>query len=184
MESNTIDFKEVESKIILIREQQVILDKDVAELYGVTTKEINQAVKNNPEKFPEGYVFPLSTAEFDYLRSKILTTKFNKTRVLPKAFTERGLYMLATILKSPSATTTTMAIIETFINLRELTRTVSELAITQDNAKQKTLLQKSGELFSDLIDDGSLVTTSETTIELNLAVLKLKHTVKRGIEKE
>ncbi|MCD8042536.1 MAG: ORF6N domain-containing protein [Tannerellaceae bacterium] len=184
MQSNTINFKKVESKIILIREQQVILDKDVAELYGVTTKEINQAVKNNPEKFPEGYVFPLSTTEFDYLRSKFLTAKFNKTRVIPKAFTERGLYMLATILKSSSATTTTIAIIETFIKLRELTRTVSELAVTQDDDKQKTLLQKSGELFSYLIDNESLVTESETTIELNLAVLKLKHTVKRGKEKE
>ncbi len=91
---------EVENKIITLRDQQVILDSDVAELYGVQTKEINQAVRNNPEKFPQGYIFQLENQEFKDLRSKFLTTKYQKTRQLPKAFTEKGLYMLATILKS------------------------------------------------------------------------------------
>ena len=85
----------VEEKIIVLRNQQVILDCDVAELYGVQTKEINQAVKNNPRKFPEGFIFELDNQEFSALRSKFLTAKFQKTRQLPKAFTERGLYMLA-----------------------------------------------------------------------------------------
>ena len=91
---------EVESKIITLRGQQVILDSDVAELYGVETKRINEAVGNNPEKFPEGYVFKLDNQEFNELWSKISTTKFQMTRQVPKAFTEKGLYMLATILKS------------------------------------------------------------------------------------
>ena len=66
---------EVENRIITLRNQQVILDSDVAELYGVQTKEINQAVRNNPEKFPEGYIFQLENQEFVDLRSKFLTTK-------------------------------------------------------------------------------------------------------------
>ena len=87
---------EVEDKIILIRNQHVIIDSDVAELYGVGTKEINQAVRNNPEKFPAGYIFEIDNKEFAVLRSKFLTTNFSKTRVLPKAFTEKGLYHVET----------------------------------------------------------------------------------------
>ena len=92
----------VEEIIITLRNQQVILDCDVAELYGVATKEINQAVRNNPEKFPEGYIFKLDNQEIISLRSKILTLKNSgrgqHTKYPPKAFTEKGLYMLATIL--------------------------------------------------------------------------------------
>jgi len=73
----------VEEKIITIRGISVILDSDVAELYGVETKRINEALINNPEKFPEGFVFMLEKQEFLFLRSKISTTKFTKTRVLP-----------------------------------------------------------------------------------------------------
>ena len=97
----------VEERIITLRNQQVILDCDVAELYGVATKEINQAVRNNPEKFPEGYIFEVDNQEINSLRSKILTLKNagrgQHTKYPPKAFTEKGLYMLATILKSPKA---------------------------------------------------------------------------------
>ena len=123
---------EVEKKIITLRNQQVILDSDVAELYGVQTKEINQAVRNNPQKFPEGYIFQLDKQEFDSLRSKKFTLndepvknfdRFERQKhssVNPKAFTERGLYMLATILKSSKATETTIAIVEAYAKLKEL----------------------------------------------------------------
>ncbi|MDL2297016.1 ORF6N domain-containing protein [Bacteroidales bacterium OttesenSCG-928-C03] len=99
-----LQLPEVENKIITIRDIPCILDSDVAILYGVETKHINQAMKNNPDKFPEGYVLELTDQEFEILRSKFLTAKFNMIRSTPKAFTEKGLYMLATILKSPSAT--------------------------------------------------------------------------------
>ena len=79
-------------------------------MYGVETKEINQAVKNNPEKFPAGYVYELTNNELRILRSKFLTAKLNpKARYNPKAFTEKGLYMLATILTGDIATDTTIA---------------------------------------------------------------------------
>ena len=95
------------------KKQKVILDSDVAKIYGVETKRVNEAVKNNPDKFPNDYLFELTKSELENLRSKFSTTKFSKTRVTPKAFTEKGLYMLATILRSRKAVNATFAIIET-----------------------------------------------------------------------
>lgn len=115
-------FKEVQEKILFLRNQEVILDADVAQLYGVETREVNQAVRNNPNKFPKGYVFEIDRQELTELRSKFLIANKSKSRTMPKAFTEKGLYMLATILKSPQATQTTIAIIETFATVRHLKR--------------------------------------------------------------
>ncbi len=171
---------QVEEKIITLRDQQVILDCDVAELYGVETKEINQAVRNNPEKFPEGYIFQIDSQEFTILRSKILTAKFSKTRQFPKAFTEKGLYMLATILKSPRAVQTTIAIVEAYAKLKELSRVIVEIPKQQENKDiQKKLVHRSGQLVEDLMSDVLPKQSSETTIELNLAMLKFRHTVHR-----
>ena len=91
---------EVENRMITLRGQQVILSNHVAELYGVETREVNQAIKNNPEKFPEGYVFELNKDE----KKEVVKIFDNFGNLLyspanPKAFTEKGLYMLATILK-------------------------------------------------------------------------------------
>lgn len=181
MKEDVIKFSDVKERIITLRRQSVLLDSDVATLYGVETKRINEAVKNNLDKFPEGYVIELTDNEFKDLRSKFSTTNLTKSRVLPKAFTEKGLYMLATILKSNKATQTTIAIVEAFARIRELSRTVMQLPAA-DEAQQKTLMQRSGELIADLLDDEQKITDSETTIELNLAVLKFKHTVKRKSE--
>ncbi|CAI8160407.1 MAG: Uncharacterised protein [Bacteroidota bacterium] len=109
--NNLLSTQNIEAKLISIKSQQVLIDRDVATLYGVQTKRINEAVKNNPDKFPAGYMIALTTKEWSVLRSKISTTDFSKTRVPPKAFTEKGLYMLATILKSKQATETTFLII-------------------------------------------------------------------------
>jgi len=176
---NIVKFNDVNNKIITIREQKVILDSDVACLYGVETKEINQAVKNNPRKFPKGYIIELKKSELHDLRSKILTTNLEMTRVLPKAFTKKGCYMLATILKGEKAIDTTIAIIEAFEKLSELQETVAELSQVPDKFQQKTLMQKGGEIIADLIGDNLTATDTETSIEINFAVLKFKHTVKR-----
>ena len=156
-----------------------MIDSAVAELYGVETREVNQAVKNNPDKFPDGYVFELDKQEYVDLRSKFLIANNPKNRALPKAFTEKGLYMLATILKSPKATETTIAIIETFAKLRELSRTIGELSANPDKYAQKSLMEKSGEIMADLFGEDMQTNETETEIELNFAVLKLKHTIKR-----
>ena len=103
-----MNFNDVNSKIIVIRNQNVILDSDVAELYGVETKRVNEALKNNLEKFPKGYVFNLQNAEKqDVVENFDRFENLKHSNVTPKAFTEKGLYMLATILKSPQATQTT-----------------------------------------------------------------------------
>ena len=119
---------EVENRIITLRGQQVIIDADVAELYGVETKRVNEAVANNPEKFPEGYILEVSKTEKQELVENF--DRFNRQKHStsnPKAFTEKGLYMLATILKSQKATDTTIAIVEAYAKLRELTRVMSEI---------------------------------------------------------
>lgn len=175
-----IKIEQVEEKIIMLRGVRVIIDADVATLYGVETKEINQAVKNNPKKFPNGYVIRLDNNDLEILRSKFLTAKLNsKTRYHPQAFTERGLYMLATILKSDRATDTTIAIIEAFAKLRELARTVSELTQASDEKSQKNLMAKGGEIVSDIIGDNLEISETESEFELNFTIIKLKHKVKR-----
>lgn len=175
-----IKIEQVEAKILMLRGVRVILDADVAMLYGVETKEINQAVKNNPKKFPKGYIIRLDNNDLEILRSKILTAKLNpKSRYYPQAFTERGLYMLATILKSDTATDTTIAIIEAFAKLRELARTVSELTKASDETSQKSLVEKGGDIISEIIGDNLETSETESEFELNFAVVKLKHKVKR-----
>lgn len=177
--SNIVKIENLEGMILEIRGQRVLLDCDIAIIYGVETKRINEAVKNNPEKFPQGYLVELSEDEFADLRSKISTANLAKTRVSPKAFTEKGLYMLATILKSPVATQATITIIETFSKLRELSRNIKVLSDAQDKGQQKTLMQRSGELIAEILDDDLQTSDAETTIELNFAVLKFKHTIKK-----
>jgi len=174
-----IKFEEVESRVLEIRGHKVILDSDLAELYGVGTRDINKAVKNNPDKFPTGYLFELTHNELEDLRWKISTTKLSKTRAMPKAFTEKGLYMLATILKGSRAVKTTIAIIETFSKIRELSRNIKALSNIKDKKEQDNLMQKSGEIIAEILDDDLKVTDTETSIEINFAVLKFRHLIKK-----
>ena len=175
----------VESMILAIRGVNVILDADVAYLYGVETKRINEAVKNNPDKFPEDYMFVLTDEELQVLRStrstsNILRSKFStKSRTLPKAFTEKGLYMLATILRSKKSIEVTFAIIETFVKVREIKRELVDL----HNETDKNILSDKMNHFSDVLSDIVMpdLETSETEsiLELNFIIGKIKHTVKR-----
>jgi len=180
METRIIKFEDVKRDLIELRGQYVIIDRDVAELYGVETRDINKAVKNNPDKFPDGYIITLENVEKRQLVENFHRFETLKhSTVTPKAFTEKGLYMLATILKSPAATQTTLAIIEAFAKVRELARTIGEMSANPDKYKQKSLMEKSGEIIGDLFGDEMRTTDTETEIELNFAVLKLKHTIKR-----
>ena len=177
--------QKIKDKIIVLQGQQVILDSDVAEIYGVETKRINEAVKNNLEKFPEGYILYLSVNEVNEssLRSNFSTLKKPKRgehfKYPPKAFSEKGLYMLATILKSPVATEATIAIIETFSKVKELSRTIAAMSEKTEPKNQKTMMQRGGELISEILSDDFHTVDTETSIELNFSVLKVKHTVKR-----
>lgn len=179
-----IKYDKVQDKIIEIRNQNMIMDSDVAELYGVETKQINQAVSRNPDKFPDGYIINLTKQEKEEVVTNcdhLHSLKFSPN--LPNAFTEKGLYMLATILKSPQAVETTLAIIDTFAKVRELGRMIHQVqSLPENSPKQKTLMEHTGELIADLIipDDDLEVTSSETTYEMNLAIFKIKRTVKKG----
>lgn len=177
---------DVENKIITLRGQQVILANHVAELYGISTREVNQALKNNPEKFPEGYVFELNRKE----REEVIKIFDNLGNLRyspssPKAFTEKGLYMLATILKSPKAVDTTISIVEAYAKLKELSRVIVEIPQhEEDKMAQQSLLRRGGQLVNDLLQDMMPGQSSETSLELNLAMIKLRHTVRRESTEE
>lgn len=179
---SVIAFSDVENKIIEIRGHQVIIDSDVAELYGVETREVNQALSRNLEKFPEGYIFELDAQEKEELITNcdhLKKLKFSPS--FPKAFTERGLYMLATILKSAKATATTLAIIDTFAQVREVSRIVNTLpTVKQDSVEQNNLMQKAGDIISELVVPDNIESEeTEASIELNFAVVKFKYSVKK-----
>lgn len=117
-----LTIQDIHSKIHTIRGVQVMCDKDLAELYGVETKHINQAVKNNLAKFPEDFYFELNEKEENSLRSNFLTLENSRgkhSKYHTKVFTEQGVYMLATILKSKIASNVTISIIRTFAQMRK-----------------------------------------------------------------
>ena len=175
-----IGIKEVENKIAVIRGVPVIADADVAALYGVKTKEVNQAVNNNPDKFPEAYMFELSMSELHDLRSKILTTNISSmNRNSTKVFTERGLYMLATILSGDRAREVTFAIIETFYKVRSLKRELLELHNETDTDVQDQKMKHFGEVLTDIVMPDMKTSETESSLEINFIIGKVKHTVKR-----
>ena len=178
--------EDVEERVLVLRNQRVLIDSDVAELYGIETKRVNEAVRNNPEKFPYGYIFVLDKYEkqevvenFDHLNK----LKFSK--VQPTAFTERGLYMLATILKSERAISTTLAIVDTFVQVREMARTMEALqTVDAGGLQQKGLLPRTGDLRAAVIGQHLSTRTTQTVIELNFAVVKIKDKTIRRDENE
>jgi len=183
-----ITLNDVRDKIVVVQNTNVLLDSDVAWLYGVDTKRVNEAVKNNADKFPQGYIVEVEENELDSLRSKISTLKKlgrgQHSKYLPKAFTEKGLYMLATILKSGRATETTLAIVEAFAKMRELTQTIADLVKSPGDAqKQADVMRKSGELLSDMVTKELQTTGTETSFEINLfSAVKIKHTIKKEMK--
>ena len=175
-----IDINAVKSRMLQIRGQQVLLDCDVAALYGVETKRVNEAVRNNPDKFPLDYMFPLATEELESLRSKFSSANLSpKSRVLPKAFTEKGLYMLATVLKSRQAIEATFAIIETFANVRAMKRELLALHTELDAKKRDSMMRHFSEALTDIVMPDLTTAETESSMEINFLIGKLKHTVRR-----
>ena len=128
--------EQIESQIFLIRGQKVMLDQDLAELYGVETKRLNEQVRRNSERFPEDFMFQLTAEEFSSLRSQIATSN-NPTatpagrggrRHLPYAFTEHGAIMAASVLNSPRAVETSVQVVRAFVRLRQMLSTNAELS--------------------------------------------------------
>jgi len=113
--------RKVGSKIIVLRNQKVILDSDLAELYGVSVKQLNQQVKRNRDRFPSDFVFTVTSAEYKNLRSQIVTStsKHGGRRYLPHAFTEHGAIMAATVLNSKRAIEMSVFVVRAFVRMRE-----------------------------------------------------------------
>ena len=120
----------IESRILLIRGHKVMLDSDLAELYGVSTKALVQAANRNKDRFPQDFMFQLSAQEFKSLRSQIVTSKTGRggRRYAPYAFTEQGVAMLSSVLRSKRAVIVNIQIMRAFVKLREILATHKELA--------------------------------------------------------
>ncbi len=121
----------VEARILMLRSQKVLLDRDLAELYGIETKTLKQAVKRNIERFPSDFAFLLDKEEVAFLRSQIVTSKNpgrGGTRYTPMAFTEQGVAMLSSVLRSPQAVAINIEIMRTFVRLRRILESNKELA--------------------------------------------------------
>ena len=191
-ELGAIDIAAVQSRMLMIRNQQVLLDRDVAALYGVETKAINQAVKRNAGRFEDGYLFQLDAHEVENWKSHIVTSNLSEREIAslkmgmrraPYAFTERGLYMLATILNSDRAVRATKAIIETYAKVRSMVRDMEAIQTEKAGSpEQVNLLTRAGHKLAGLIGDNLSTVSRKTTIELNLALLKITHEVAKGKE--
>jgi len=184
-----ISVDEVKSRLMLVQGEPALLDRDVAALYRIDTKVLNQAVKRNAERFPDGYILKLSDEEFRNWKSQIVTSNLSDSekagvrmglRRAPYAFTERGLYMLATILKGERAVRTTLSIIETYAQVKSMVRDMAALQSLKDGSpEQAKALTQAGHKLANLIGENLTTDSTETTIELNLAVLKITHKVTR-----
>lgn len=119
----------IANKIYFIRNQKVMLDRDLAALYGIETKVLNQAVKRNMSRFPEDFMFQLTEIEFQNLKSQIVTSSWGGSRKLPSAFTEHGVLMLSSVLKSDEAIQVNIQIMRIFTKVRQMLLDTTELKI-------------------------------------------------------
>jgi len=175
-----ITYDQVKTKIVEIRNQNVILDSDVAKLYDVETKRINEAVKNNPGKFPYGYILELDKVEWEEVRSKFSTSPHGGGRTYrPKVFTERGLYMLATIIKSPQAVNTTIAIIDTFAKIKELTQAVFQFSKAEADEQRVKLFENATAIIADLLESELTVSQHETGFKIKLPFFEMTKKITR-----
>ncbi|MCK4558646.1 MAG: ORF6N domain-containing protein [Calditrichia bacterium] len=122
-----IPIERITSKIYRIRNQKVLLDQDIADLYGVETRHLVQAVKRNINRFPDDFMFQLSKEEFKILRSQIVTSSWGGRRYPPYVFTEQGIAMLSSVLQSERAVNVNIAIMRAFVQLRKLSYNYTEL---------------------------------------------------------
>jgi hypothetical protein len=145
--NSLVPSERIESSIYLIRSEKVILDHDLASLYGVSTKSLVQSVKRNSDRFPQDFMFQLTNQEFAILRSQIVTSSWGGRRVPPYAFTEQGVAMLSAVLKSSRAVSVNIEIMRTFVRLRQLLLSQEELA-----RKLRTLEERYDSQFKVVFD--------------------------------
>ncbi len=133
-----LPLEKIERRIYLVRDEKVLLDSDLAEMYCVETKVLNQAVKRNSERFPEDFMFQLSEEEFSNLKSQSVTSSsWGGRRTLPYAFTEQGVAMLSSVLRSQTAIHVNIAIMRAFVAMREVLRDHEKLSQKVDQLDRK-----------------------------------------------
>jgi hypothetical protein len=147
----------IAGKIYVIRSHKVMIDADLAALYGVETKVLNQNVKRNIERFPNDFMFVLEKSEFDNLRSQNVTSSWGGRRHLPMVFTEQGVAMLSGILRSPAAVQINIQIMRVFVKMRKLISTYQELlekieTIEANAAVQNQQIIRIYEIIKELIE--------------------------------
>jgi len=118
----------IQSKIVVLRDEKVMIDRDLAELYSVETKQLKRAVRRNIDRFPADFMFELTREEYNSLRSHFGTSSWGGTRYLPMAFTEQGVAMLSSVLNSKRAIEVNIAIMRAFVQLRKITSSQKQLA--------------------------------------------------------
>ena len=136
--SEIVPVELISSKIFFIRGVKVLLDRDLAELYDVETRVLNQAVKRHIKRFPEDFMFQLTRAEFNNLKSQFVTSSWGGVRKLPSAFTEQGVAMLSGLLNSDRAIDVNIQIMRTFTKLRQMISANEELKREIDGLRQLT----------------------------------------------
>ncbi len=139
-EQNLVPLERIERAILMLRGHKVMLDSDLATLYAVETKVLNQAISRNIERFPEDFMFQLTEAEAAFLRSQTVTLKTGRgqhRKYLPFAFTEQGVAMLSSVLRSPRAVRVNIEIMRAFVRLREMIATNKDLARRLDELEKK-----------------------------------------------
>lgn len=151
----TTNLSNIDDKIFTIRGIKVMIDRDLAELYQVETKRLNEQVKRNIERFPSDFMFQLTEKEVENLRSHFATANFNMTRTNSYAFTEQGVYMLATVLKSKIAVDVNISIMRTFTKLKNLSVPYFDIikrleTLETDNQQTKELLHKVVQVVSSM----------------------------------
>ena len=125
---NLIPEKVIEKRIYFIRRHKVMLDRDLALLYGIGTRDLNKAVSRNIERFPDDFMFQLNTDEHKNLMFQIGTSRWGGTRKMPRVFTEQGVAMLSSVLRSRRAIQVNIAIMRAFVKLKEILATHAELS--------------------------------------------------------
>jgi len=123
-----IPLETIKTLIYLIRDQKVILDQDIASLYGVETRRLNEQVKRNRDRFPEDFMFQLTSTEFEILKSQIATSNWGGRRTAPYAFTEQGIAMLSSVLSSQRAIGVNIAVVRAFVQLRTILTSHEEVS--------------------------------------------------------
>jgi hypothetical protein len=150
----TIPDEIITNKIYLIRNQKVMIDKDLAELYQVETKQLKRQVRRNIERFPEDFMFELTKQEFDNLRSQFGTSNWGGNRYAPLVFTEQGVAMLSSVLNSPTAIKVNIQIIRVFTKIREmLTDNLSVKLEIEEIKKKLSNHSKNIELVFNYLDE-------------------------------